>query len=129
MTHFKQHKLGKGTEDIQIIDYASGDLRLADLSGAQPVPSHWLRSIYNADGRQVKGEASLFYRPSTSFDLVTGFEARSGLLQGDYTFNLDCPNPRPALTLLLVGESLTADADPTWWDYRRDHIWKYQDNS
>lgn len=44
-------------------------------------------------------------------------------------FNLDSPNPRPALTLLLVGESLTADADPAWWDYRRDHIWKYQDNS
>ena len=44
-------------------------------------------------------------------------------------FNLDNPNPRPALTLLLVGESLTADADPTWWDYRRDHIWKHQDNS
>lgn len=44
-------------------------------------------------------------------------------------FNLNNPNPRPALTLLLVGESLTADADPTWWDYRRDHIWKYQDNT
>ncbi len=44
-------------------------------------------------------------------------------------FNLDSPNPRPALTLLLVGESLTADADPAWWDYRRDNIWKYQDNS
>lgn len=44
-------------------------------------------------------------------------------------FNLDSPNPRPALTLILVGESLTADADPAWWDYRRDHIWKYQDNS
>ena len=46
----------------------------------------------------------------------------------DY-FNLDSPNPRPALTLILVGESLTAEADPTWWDYRRDNIWKYQDNS
>lgn len=44
-------------------------------------------------------------------------------------FNLDTPNPRPALTLILVGESLNAEADPTWWDYRRDHIWKYQDNS
>lgn len=42
-------------------------------------------------------------------------------------FNLDSPNPRPALTLLLVGESLVADADPAWWDYRRDHIWKYRD--
>lgn len=44
-------------------------------------------------------------------------------------FNLDSPNPRPALTLLLVGESLTAEADPSWWDYRRDNIWKFQDNS
>lgn len=44
-------------------------------------------------------------------------------------FNLDNPNPRPALTLVLVGESLSAEADPAWWDYRRDHIWKYQDNS
>ena len=41
----------------------------------------------------------------------------------DY-FNLETPNPRPALTLILVGESLSADADPSWWDYRRDHIWK-----
>ncbi len=44
-------------------------------------------------------------------------------------FNLNTPNPRPALTLVLVGESLTADADSSWWDYRRDHIWKHQDNS
>ncbi|NIQ08675.1 MAG: hypothetical protein GWO23_02885, partial [Gammaproteobacteria bacterium] len=44
-------------------------------------------------------------------------------------FNLDNPNPRPALTLLLVGESLTADADPGWWDYRRDNIWKYRDKA
>jgi precorrin-4/cobalt-precorrin-4 C11-methyltransferase len=44
-------------------------------------------------------------------------------------FNIDSPNPRPALTLLLVGESLTAEADPAWWDYRRDNIWKYRENS
>lgn len=44
-------------------------------------------------------------------------------------FNLGSSNPRPALTLLLVGESLTAQADSAWWDYRRDTIWKYQDNS
>lgn len=43
-------------------------------------------------------------------------------------FSLDSPNPRPALTLILVGESLTAEADPAWWDYRRDNIWKYRDN-
>ena len=41
----------------------------------------------------------------------------------DY-FNLEGTDPRPALTLVLVGESLAADADQGWWDYRRDHIWK-----
>ena len=45
----------------------------------------------------------------------------------DY-FNIDAPNPRPALTLILVGESLSANADPGWWDYRRDHIWKYRED-
>jgi len=44
-------------------------------------------------------------------------------------FNLNTVNPRPALTLVLVGESLAAEANPGWWDYRRDHIWKFRDNS
>jgi precorrin-4/cobalt-precorrin-4 C11-methyltransferase len=46
----------------------------------------------------------------------------------DY-FNLEGTNPRPALTLVLVGESLAADADQKWWDYRRDHVWKGQRNN
>ncbi len=43
-------------------------------------------------------------------------------------FNINGVNPRPALTLLLVGESLEAQADYGWWDYRRDNIWKYREN-
>ena len=41
-------------------------------------------------------------------------------------FNLDSPDRRPALTLILVGESLDGKADPGWWDYRRDNIWKFR---
>jgi precorrin-4/cobalt-precorrin-4 C11-methyltransferase len=43
-------------------------------------------------------------------------------------FNIDSTDRRPALTLILVGECLTAEADPCWWDYRRDHIWKSRHN-
>jgi precorrin-4/cobalt-precorrin-4 C11-methyltransferase len=43
-------------------------------------------------------------------------------------FNFEGPNPRPALTLVLVGESLTALADKDWWDFRRDNIWQYREN-
>ena len=41
----------------------------------------------------------------------------------DY-FNLDDPTGKPALTLVVVGETLTADVDGSWWDYRRENIWK-----
>lgn len=39
-------------------------------------------------------------------------------------FNLNSPDRRPALTLVLVGESLDAVTDGHWWDHRRDHIWR-----
>jgi len=41
----------------------------------------------------------------------------------DY-FNLTDPTGKPALTLVVVGETLSADVDGSWWDYRREHIWK-----
>lgn len=39
-------------------------------------------------------------------------------------FNLAEKTGRPALTLVLVGETLAATVDGGWWDYRREHIWK-----
>lgn len=45
----------------------------------------------------------------------------------DY-FNLGGADRRPALTLVLVAESLTAEPDGSWWNYRRDNIWKHREN-
>lgn len=42
-------------------------------------------------------------------------------------FNLQGPKKRPALTLLIVGETLNAKVDGTWWNIRRDTIWKFRD--
>lgn len=39
-------------------------------------------------------------------------------------FNLSGPAGRPALTLVIAGETLAATVDGTWWDWRREHIWK-----
>lgn len=41
----------------------------------------------------------------------------------DY-FYLDDPTKRPALTLVIVGETLQASVDGSWWDYRRETMWK-----
>lgn len=39
-------------------------------------------------------------------------------------FNLDSPDKRPALTLVVVGKTIDTKVDGTWWDYRREHIWR-----
>lgn len=41
----------------------------------------------------------------------------------DY-FYLDEPSKKPALTFLVVGETLQAEVDGEWWDYRRKTMWK-----
>jgi len=41
-------------------------------------------------------------------------------------FNLCGPVRRPALTLVIAGETLAATVDGSWWDWRREHIWKQQ---
>jgi precorrin-4/cobalt-precorrin-4 C11-methyltransferase len=41
----------------------------------------------------------------------------------DY-FYLDEPTKKPALTFLVVGETLQAEVDGQWWDYRRETMWK-----
>jgi precorrin-4/cobalt-precorrin-4 C11-methyltransferase len=42
-------------------------------------------------------------------------------------FNLNGPKKRPALTLLIVGETLNASVDGSWWDIRRETIWAFRD--
>ncbi|AMV72159.1 precorrin-4 C(11)-methyltransferase [Desulfuromonas carbonis] len=39
-------------------------------------------------------------------------------------FNLSGPSRRPALTLVVAGETLASQVDGSWWDFRRDHIWR-----
>ena len=41
----------------------------------------------------------------------------------DY-FYLDEPTKKPALTLVIVGETLQETVDGSWWDYRRETMWK-----
>jgi len=47
---------------------------------------------------------------------------------GDFDwFNLSGGDKRPALTLIVVGDALTAEVDGSWWDYRRRHIWQQRE--
>jgi len=42
-------------------------------------------------------------------------------------FNLSSTTRRPALTLVVVGETLSGEVDGTWWDWRREHIWQWRE--
>lgn len=44
----------------------------------------------------------------------------------DY-FELSGLKKRPALTLVIAGETLGATVDKTWWDWRRENIWSFRD--
>jgi len=49
---------------------------------------------------------------------------------GDFDwFNLEAIDKRPALTLVVVGDALTAEVDGHWWDYRRENIWHQRGES
>jgi precorrin-4/cobalt-precorrin-4 C11-methyltransferase len=40
-------------------------------------------------------------------------------------FNISATTRQPSLTLVIAGETLTATVDGTWWDWRREHVWKF----
>jgi precorrin-4/cobalt-precorrin-4 C11-methyltransferase len=40
-------------------------------------------------------------------------------------FNLSGQSKRPALTLLIVGETLTATVDGSWWNFRYETLWRH----
>jgi precorrin-4/cobalt-precorrin-4 C11-methyltransferase len=42
-------------------------------------------------------------------------------------FYLEQPKNRPALTLVVVGESLSTSVDGNWWNDRRDHVWHHRE--
>ena len=40
-------------------------------------------------------------------------------------FNLSGTSNRPALTLLIVGATLTATVDGSWWNFRHETLWRH----
>ncbi|KIH76780.1 precorrin-4/cobalt-precorrin-4 C11-methyltransferase [Geoalkalibacter ferrihydriticus] len=118
--------LGDRPEDPKLIDYARPGTSLLIYMNNIPLPdlANELRRGYGCNVPIVivhrlclPGEEIV---QGTLDDIVAKVGAR------DF-FNLRAKTKRPALTLVLVGESLTAQEDGSWWDYRRENIWRYRD--
>ncbi len=39
-------------------------------------------------------------------------------------FGIDSEDPEPALALVIVGDALARDEDPSWWNHRYETVWK-----
>ena len=118
--------LGDGPETPTLRDLAAPGVTLLIYMNNLPLPelTALLRAGY---GRNVP--IALCHRLG-----LPGEEVVTGTLDdivekvgGRDFFNLTTGSKRPALTLVLVGETLTATVDGSWWDHRREHIWKYRD--
>ena len=88
--NFLRHRLGSGTHEEQLRNYAGGRLTVDDLRSG--VDSFWRRTEFDQSSRQVRGGVTLTYAGSPRFNLVGGVEVRSGLIQGDYILTIDCPD-------------------------------------
>lgn len=44
--------------------------------------------------------------------------------KGRDPFGLESRSPEPALALVVVGDAVTTDEPPQWWDHRYEKIWK-----
>ena len=61
-------------------------------------------------------------------EIVTGtLDDIAGKVGDRDFFNLTGGKKRPALTLVIVGETLAATTDATWWDWRRENVWKHRE--
>jgi len=91
-TDFKQTGFVDPSREQQLVNYASGDLDLADLTAANPVRPYWRRTELNESSRRNRLGAGLHWDPSPSLGVVAGLELRQSLLQGDYLVTIDCPS-------------------------------------
>lgn len=118
--------LGDRPEDPKLIDFARPGSTLLIYMNNIPLPDlvAELRQGYG-----VNVPIAIIHRlclPGEEIVLGTLDDIVAQVGERDF-FNLQVKTKRPALTLVLVGETLAAREDGTWWDYRRDNIWRYRD--
>lgn len=120
--------LGDGAQDPKLRDFARPGNTLLIYMNNLPLPElvAELRAGY---GRDIP--IALLHRlglPGEEIILSTLDAIVEKVGDRDF-FNLSPEVRRPALTLVLIGETLTAHEDGTWWDYRRENIWRHNDNA
>jgi len=117
--------LGDGPDAPKLGDLAAPGVTLLIYMNNLPVPE-LVAELRRGYGRDVP--VALLHRlglPGEEVLQATLETLESAVGDRDF-FNLTGADRRPALTLVIAGETLSGTVDGSWWDYRREHIWKHR---
>jgi len=117
--------LGDGPDAPKLGDLAAPGVTLLIYMNNLPVPE-LVSELLRGYGRDVP--VALLHRlglPGEEVLQATLETLESAVGDRDF-FNLSGTDRRPALTLVIAGETLSGTVDGSWWNYRREHIWKHR---
>lgn len=117
--------LGDDPDAPQLGDLAAPGVTLLIYMNNLPVPE-LVAELRRGYGRDVP--IALLHRLGLPGEEVVRatLDTLEQEVAGRDLFNLSGKDRRPALTLVVAGETLTAEVDGGWWDFRREHIWKHR---
>lgn len=116
--------LGNSADSPSLAQLAAPGVTLIIYMNNIPLPQlvSELRSAYGADT-----PISLCHRLDLPGETIISATLDTLVAEvGDRDFfNLSGQSNRPALTLLIVGETLTATVDESWWNFRHETLWRH----
>jgi len=117
--------LGDDEDAPDLADLAAPGVTLLIYMNNLPLPE-LVSQLRRGYGRSVP--IALLHRLGLPGEeiLMGSLDTIVDLTAGRDFFNLGSDNHRPALTLVIVGETLTASPGGAWWDFRREHIWRHR---
>jgi precorrin-4/cobalt-precorrin-4 C11-methyltransferase len=117
--------LGDDPQGTTIADLAAPGAALLIYMNNTPLPQ-LVEQLKKGYGRSVP--IAIFHRLCLPGEAVVAgtLDDIVERVGGRDFFQLSQTNGRPALSLVVVGETLASKVDGSWWDFRREHIWQHQ---
>ena len=113
-SQFLRQEVADGSGVNRLRGFANGRLDILDLAAG--LPSFWEETRFRESGRQFRTEATMVYTHSPRFNIVSGIEARSSYLQGNYFLSSAPTAPLDQLSDELIAQRTRRDTDGELFD-------------
>lgn len=101
LTQYRSHELDDDTKAVYLLNYSNGGRNLARLIGNRaPI---WITEYYYVLSRQLRNELKAVLTLGSDFDIISGIEVRSSMIQGDYLISYAPPPVDSGTSSIGVG--------------------------